>query len=642
MQTAINANLGLNALNTVANDIVTNQSQDNQPPYLQPPPPQAPKDMAANVGIQVGAQVFGFLTTVVAPLLLPETGPIVGVLGKLLNIGGTLGATYGAAALNNSTSQMPTLVVPPDKDPKSSLITAASALQTQIIDGMDAQAALSKEPQFYYPVFSNVGLLRALANLNPLVLDSKYSDDLLGPNNPTSAALTNAAWKALLPSYFKWVPIDPTTESQSQNFDNFYPGATLASAGDAANQLAAMQLAAKPGATYQYPGFNEADQISTTNTWPPNNNGPVPAGLAPPTSMAIFPADKTSGEEAQHPERLFTLLEAKLTETGQFQWEYGDTGWVNYGNVFGYAQDGLYMSGWKLVDANGVEIDPRTAAQVFPNANNSTQPVTDGPEFAAFGGGWYLNVAPPSTPASGTYATAATWMDVYADWFHQSSLVPSSPVSGTLNHGGWSQDGNLSNGGNSFQVSNPKYSVSFDPIGNPVPSSFPFDNIADRGFEQVSVGTEAGGYKYDPPNAGWTFTKQDGYNGSGIAANGSDFTYLNPPAQEGTQVAFLQGTGSMSQSVTFGAAGYYQLEFSAAQRARVPNLPVQPFQQDFKVLIDDQEVVGIFTPSGTSYQTYTTAMFLVTAGNHTIGTDQKKSAASDHLGSATTGVVFVV
>ncbi len=61
--------------------------------------------------------------------------------------------------------------------------------------------------------------------------------------------------------------------------------------------------------------------------------------------------------------------------------------------------------------------------------------MTDGPEFVAFGGGWYLNVAPPSpppVPRPSPYATAATWMDVYADWFHQSSLIPASPVSGNL------------------------------------------------------------------------------------------------------------------------------------------------------------------------------------------------------------------
>ena len=89
-----------------------------------------------------------------------------------------------------------------------------------------------------------MGLLRALSNLNPLVLDSSDSQDTLGTNNPATAAVNYAAWKVLLPSYFKWVPVDPTTESQSQNFDNFYPGATPAAAGDAANQLAAMQLAA--------------------------------------------------------------------------------------------------------------------------------------------------------------------------------------------------------------------------------------------------------------------------------------------------------------------------------------------------------------------------------------------------------------
>jgi hypothetical protein len=57
--------------------------------------------------------------------------------------------------------------------------------------------------------------------------------------------------------------------------------------------------------------------------------------------------------------------------------------------------------GWKLVDANGVEIDPRTAAMVFPTGS-AIQPATGDPEFLAFGGGWYLNVGPPSPLSPGS------------------------------------------------------------------------------------------------------------------------------------------------------------------------------------------------------------------------------------------------
>jgi hypothetical protein len=61
------------------------------------------------------------------------------------------------------------------------------------------------------------------------------------------------------------------------------------------------------------------------------------------------------------------------------------------------------------------------------------------------------------------------------------------------------------------------------------------------------------------------------------------------------------------------APGTYQLSFEAAQRANQPSQ-----HQDFNVLVDGHPV-GTFQPSGTSYQTYTTAPFTITApGPHTI------------------------
>src|SRR5262249_3497000 len=85
----------------------------------------------------------------------------------------------------------------------------------------------------------------------------------------------------------------------------------------------------------------------------------------------------------------------------------------------------------------------------------------------------------------------------------------------------------------------------------------------------------------------------------------------NPNAPEGTQVAFLQTTGSFSQAVTL-AAGTYQLTFQAAQRAIS-----QASAQTFQVLVDGV-VVGTFTPAGTSYGAFTTNAFTGAAGAHTI------------------------
>ena len=95
-------------------------------------------------------------------------------------------------------------------------------------------------------------------------------------------------------------------------------------------------------------------------------------------------------------------------------------------------------------------------------------------------------------------------------------------------------------------------------MNTPVTSS-QTSSIADSGFEQVSVG--AGEFLYDPTGSPWAFS-----GSSGISGNNSGFTAGNPPAPQGSQVAFLQETGSFTQSVTGWAAGFYVLTFDAAQR----------------------------------------------------------------------------
>ena len=74
--------------------------------------------------------------------------------------------------------------------------------------------------------------------------------------------------------------------------------------------------------------------------------------------------------------------------------------------------------------------------------------------------------------------------------------------------------------------------------------------VLDPGFELPVLAT--GAFQYDPPTGTpptatpWSFT-----GSSGISSNNSGFTSGNPPAPQGTQVAFLQQYGSISQSVRF-------------------------------------------------------------------------------------------
>ena len=121
-------------------------------------------------------------------------------------------------------------------------------------------------------------------------------------------------------------------------------------------------------------------------------------------------------------------------------------------------------------------------------------------------------------------------------------------------------------------------------------------NLLDPGFEYPIQGTGTSAYQYDPTGSAWTFSGT-----AGLAGNGSTFTSGNPNAPQGNQVAFVQRTGSISQVVSFAAAGSYLISFSAAQRGNNGTS-----NEEVQVQVDGT-VVGTFTPAGTGYATYTTA-----------------------------------
>jgi hypothetical protein len=130
--------------------------------------------------------------------------------------------------------------------------------------------------------------------------------------------------------------------------------------------------------------------------------------------------------------------------------------------------------------------------------------------------------------------------------------------------------------------------------------------LQDAGFESPNVGTGTfGAFQYDPTGVAWSFS-----GNAGVAGNQSGFTSGNPNAPEGSQVGFLQMTGSFSQTVNL-QAGSYLIGFRTAQRANWGGA------QSFQVLVDGQ-VVGTFSGLSTAYTAQTTNPFTVTAGNHTI------------------------
>ena len=154
-------------------------------------------------------------------------------------------------------------------------------------------------------------------------------------------------------------------------------------------------------------------------------------------------------------------------------------------------------------------------------------------------------------------------------------------------------------GGNSFEVSaTPQFIFNFS-------------------FETPKVST----YQYNPSGASWTFTAQSGNNGSGVTANGSLFNSSNPDAPEGTQVAFLQSTSTISQTISgFVPGAKYAVTFSAAQRAG----QFQHGGQTWNLKLDNSVVASYAPPVSTTNYVGYAANFTATAVTHTlsfVGTD---------------------
>jgi hypothetical protein len=127
--------------------------------------------------------------------------------------------------------------------------------------------------------------------------------------------------------------------------------------------------------------------------------------------------------------------------------------------------------------------------------------------------------------------------------------------------------------------------------------------ISNGSFEVPSL--VAGTYQFQPTDSLWQYA-----GAAGVSSNGSSLTSANPTAPNGTQVAFLQGTGSVSQSVYL-SAGTFSVSFQAAQRVS------QTYAQVLQVLVDGAQV-ALITPSTTQYVSYQTPTFTVGAGMHTI------------------------
>jgi len=149
--------------------------------------------------------------------------------------------------------------------------------------------------------------------------------------------------------------------------------------------------------------------------------------------------------------------------------------------------------------------------------------------------------------------------------------------------------------------------------------------LQDPSFETPSASNSQGDYLINPLYSDWSFVGTSG-NSTGVSGNGTAITTGDGSAPNGSQVAFIQDDGAITQSVPGWAAGTYSISFLAAQRSTQTATTLESFQ----VLVDGL-LVGTFTPSGATYTNYATAPFTVTAGSHVVTFQGVDPAGGDRM-----------
>jgi hypothetical protein len=150
-------------------------------------------------------------------------------------------------------------------------------------------------------------------------------------------------------------------------------------------------------------------------------------------------------------------------------------------------------------------------------------------------------------------------------------------------------------------------------------------SIADGSFEQprLAAGTYVAASGSSINGSPWTFAGTTGQRG--LSTNGSAFTAQTVSTTDGNQVAFIQGEGTLSQSVFFSASGSYQVSLKAIQRHE---------NQDPNGIVLSIEVDGVLRWSGlpgrNSYATYSTPSLQLASGSHTITIRGRNPALNDN------------
>jgi alpha-L-rhamnosidase len=319
----------------------------------------------------------------------------------------------------------------------------------------------------------------------------------------------------------------------------------------------------------------------------------------------------------------------------------GDVSWVNstYNSILGQVVSNWSMNGPTLTMTVGVPVGA-TATVYIPASNSTTVTESGVPASQAQGvtllgtgsgtaiyqvaSGNYVFSSTPPLPAPVNFGAVPGSSQVTLSWTGSPLATGYTVQRATASGGPYttlaSNVSNVSYTDTSISDGMTYYYVvtATSPAGSAASAevSATPQLLVDGGFESPSIST----YQYNPINTAWTFTAMSNGSGSGISANNSLFTSDNPIAPEGIQVAFLQATGTISQTINGLKPGTtYNLLFSAAQRGGYIN-----GGQTWLITLDGSTVAS-FAP-GTGAMTYTnySASLTATAATQTlafVGTD---------------------
>jgi len=273
--------------------------------------------------------------------------------------------------LGSSSAQLETVSYSTLEEVANNVSVAVSAAYTNLLKTFNT-------PAYLQTLYSNYGLLQALSGVNAQPLSEANQAALLDPNNSLMTGITQASWKALIPSVFTWSPQLLTGQDLSGNEVVFQ--VTTGPALNPEYQSKPSELGVQDvlksdpwGAFYWMLGNVQAWQTGNVQAWQTGKVSKPPSG------------------------QFFTICPI------YFMWS---SGLVGNGET-----TADWVIAWSLIDANNNAINPDLVAGLF-GLGPSTPPLSLADQnnpFAAAGYGWYCATA--TAPGAVT-----TPFDAFMNW----------------------------------------------------------------------------------------------------------------------------------------------------------------------------------------------------------------------------------